>query len=150
MRRNMSPELSERAFEDASNADCSSMAPTPAREMRRRSARRRCYNGENLVRRLPQAQARRLRPRALRTVSDAVNFLFATEPRGWKKIKQHHGAAVWVRRSFGNAICDRRSPSSSQPFRQRCSLRSYIPRSRFIIMMLLTFTQYTEYFYSVC
>jgi type I restriction enzyme R subunit len=90
----MSPEISERAFEDAIECallqygpDACPGDPTAVRETSP-------PYGEN-----PPGGYRRRKPedydRALCLLPrDVVDFVLATQPKEWKKLEQHHGAAV--------------------------------------------------------
>ncbi len=90
----MSPEVSERAFEDAVECALLEYGPdacagdaTAVRETPRRY-------GES-----PPGGYRRRRPedydRALCLLArDTLDFVLATQPKEWKKLEQHHGTAV--------------------------------------------------------
>lgn len=90
----MSPEISERAFEDA--VECALLQHGPDA----------CAGDANVVRETPSPYGdkppggyRRRKPedydRALCLLPrDVVDFVLATQPREWKKLEQHHGSTV--------------------------------------------------------
>ncbi len=91
----MSPEVSERAFEEAIECSLLRDGPDacPGDAMTVRESPR-AYGAEPVPggyhRRRPEDFDRRL----CLITADVVDFLLATQPKEWEKLKQHHGADV--------------------------------------------------------
>ena len=89
----MTPEISERAFEEA--IECTLLRGGPDACPVDATLELPSGNGDGLVpggyhRRSPEDYDRSL----CLIPADVVDFLLATQPREWEKLKQHHGADV--------------------------------------------------------